>query len=543
MELLPSSLVALLALGLSLSAPVLASTCTPRADFQTRCASITTAELGIPDATVWFSQYVPAGTNVTFPDRHPTCGPASLVASSELCRIALYIATSNRSGLSLEAWLPVKWNSRFLTTGNGGLNGCVSYADIDYAASFGFGTVGANNGHNGTGGAPFLNNDDIIIDYAWRSVHTSAVVGKQIVQKFYQKPFTKSYYLGCSTGGRQGFKSVQDFPEDFDGVVAGAPAFKFNDLQSWSGRFYSITGPPGSESYLSPALWNSVHADVLKQCDELDGYKDGILEDPSLCNYRPESIMCSAGQDQNSTGCLTPRQAQTVREVFSPVYDLNGNFRYPRMQPGAEVGASTALLGGTPFVYAGDWLQYVVYNDTNFDTSKMNLKDFAAMVALDAGGVQTWNGDLSKFRNRGGKVLHYHGLMDPLITSDISPIYYDFVSRTMGLQSSELDSFYRFFRISGLGHCAGGPGASFIGQRGGSFANADPQENVLMAMVEWVEKGRAPDSITGTAYVPGTASGTNPGQVAFKRKHCKYPGRNVYSGKGDPTSPDSWHCI
>lgn len=118
----------------------------------------------------------------------------------------------------------------------------------------------------------------------FNSLHTGVVVGKQISQGFYGKTHDKSYYLGCSTGGRQGFKSAQDFPDDFDGIVAGAPAFSFNNLTSWSGHFYAITGPPGSPTFVSPALWSQVYADVMKQCDLLDGYADKVLEFPAQCN-------------------------------------------------------------------------------------------------------------------------------------------------------------------------------------------------------------------------------------------------------------------
>ncbi|KAL2129164.1 hypothetical protein VTI74DRAFT_8158 [Chaetomium olivicolor] len=524
------------ALGLSLAA---AGQATSLQQFKQQCSKLA-HQLKIRNATVWFSDYVAAGINMSFPDTDPSCAQGGLAVNADFCRVALYVATSSQSGISMEAWLPRNWTGRFLSTGNGGLNGCLSYDDMAYTVEQGFATVGANNGHNGTSGKPFLNNLDVVEDFAWRSVHTNVVVGKQISAAFYKKQHTKSYYLGCSTGGRQGFKSAQSFPDDFDGIIAGAPALDFNNLNSWSGHFYPITGPAGSPTYLTPDQWAAVHADIMAQCDGLDGYVDGIIEDPLLCQYRPESLICPPGTAANTSTCITGTQAGTVRAVLSDLYGENGTFVYPRMQPGAELlGLPQIYYGGRPFSYASDWFRYVVYNNPNWDPATLSPRDYAYSNTLNPSDIRTWSGDLSAVKARGAKILHYHGQQDQIITSEISPRYYNHVARTMNLPSSALDDFYRFFRISGMGHCSGGPGASFIGQRRGSTASLDPDQNVLTAMVRWVEEGKAPNSILGTAFVNGTAGG----QVAFRRRHCKYPLRNTYTGKGDPKDPDSWKCV
>lgn len=141
----------------------------------------------------------------------------------------MHVATSGVSGISLEAWLPQNWSGRFLSTGNGGLGGCIQYADLVYTTSLGFATVGANNGHNGTSGRPFLDAPEVVEDFAFRSLHTGVVVGKEITKIFYKKDYTKSYYLGCSTGGREGQKSAQMFPNDFDGI--GKECSRFNSFR------------------------------------------------------------------------------------------------------------------------------------------------------------------------------------------------------------------------------------------------------------------------------------------------------------------------
>ena len=521
-----------------LSSLVAGARCSP--NFRQKCADFAN-KVKIENVTVWFTEHVTAGTNLTFPDTDPTCNAVPLAVGVDFCRVALYVATSDRSGINMEAWLPRDWTGRFLSTGNGGLNGCLSYDDMAYTTELGFATVGANNGHNGTSGQPLLNNPDVVTDFAWRSVHTNVVVGKQISKKFYTKSHTKSYYLGCSTGGRQGFKSAQSFPEDFDGIVAGAPALDFNNLNSWSGHFYLLTGAPGSPTYLTPEQWTAVHSDIMAQCDGIDGYVDGIIEEPRLCQYRPESLICPPGTEPaNATTCITGAQARTVRAVFSDLYGENGTLVYPRMQPGSELlGTPYIYYSGQPFQYSAEWFKYVVYNDANWDPATLGPADYAHSDALNPADIRTWSGDLGAARARGAKILHYHGLQDQIITSANSPRYYDHVAQTMNLPSAALDDFYRFFQISGLGHCTGGPGATSIGQGRGAVASLDPDQNVLMAVVRWVEKGRAPDSILGTAFVGGAAGG----RVAFRRRHCKYPLRNMYSGKGDPKDPRSWKCV
>ncbi|KAF3346046.1 Pyrimidine pathway regulatory protein 1 [Verticillium dahliae VDG2] len=443
-----------------------------------RCSTLVDS-LDLEDTTVWFSSHIAAGTNLTFPGNHPTCNRASQVVDVDICRVSMLTTTGPTSNTSIEVWLPANWTGRFLSTGNGGTGGCIQYEDVNYAVSQGFAAVGTNNGHNGTIGEPFLNNPGVIKDFAYRALHLGVVLGKQVTKAFYGKEHTKSYYLGCSTGGRQGFKEAQDFPEDFDGIVAGAPAFAFTNLTSWSGSFFTKTGPPGSPTFLTTEQWNAVWQNMLVQCDGLDGQVDGILEDPDLCQYRPEALICGA----NTTGpCLTGTQAQTVRAVFSDLHGPDGSLN--------------------PF------------------------------------NIATWEGDLSGARARGARILHYHGLQDPIISSDNSARYYNHVARTMGLTSAALDEFYRYFRISGLNHCAGGPGATFIGNRAVAVAGHEPERNVLSAIVRWVEEGVAPDHILGTAYVNGTKTAG----VNFERKHCKYPARNVYQS-GDPKLADSWACV
>jgi feruloyl esterase len=185
------------------------------------------------------------------------------------------------------------------------------------------------------------------------SLHTMVVSGKRLTQQFYNETQRRSYYIGCSLGGRQGIKAAEMFPNDFDGIVAGSPALGFNNLISWRASFFPITGSVNSSNFITRTMWTTrIHDEILDQCDGLDGVLDGIIEDPTLCNFRPESLMCAKNR---TTNCLTPIQVEMVRQIFSPFYGEGGKLIYPAMQPGSEVEAVQKLYAGAPFSYSNVW--------------------------------------------------------------------------------------------------------------------------------------------------------------------------------------------
>lgn len=182
------------------------------------------------------------------------------------------------------------------------------------------------------------------------SLHTSVATGKKLAKLFYKRTLKKSYYLGCSSGGRQGIKASEMFPKDFDGIVAGAPALDFNNLVSWRASFFPITGSVRSPDFIKPSTWKTlIHKEILKQCDDLDGVTDGILEDPNLCDFRPEALACA---NDTVTKCLTNVQVEMVRKIFSSLYGEDGKLIYPAMQPGSEIMALKKLYAGKPFSYS-----------------------------------------------------------------------------------------------------------------------------------------------------------------------------------------------
>ncbi|KAK1218099.1 hypothetical protein PQX77_019230 [Marasmius sp. AFHP31] len=505
-------------------------------DFETACSLSSLSSTKFSNKTTLYDvSLVPAESTLQFPDTDASCIPTPRPIVADICRVTMLVETSNSSSINMEAWLPRNWTGRFLNFGNGGLAGCIGYENLAYTSSMGFAAVGANNGHNGTSGAAFETSPQVVADFAFRSIHMSTVIGKELTEAFYGQQHTKSYYLGCSTGGRQGLKSVEDFPEDFDGVVAGAPAIKWNALLSWGAHLYSeITGNSSSPSFIPTNTWSDlIHKHIISQCDEIDGAIDGVIEDPNQCHYDPSGLLCS--DNANNGTCLTATQIETVRKVYTPFWGLDGQEIYPAPQPGGETNVLfLQALSGEPAIYTAEWFKYAVYN-SSFDPKKLTMEDYEYAIRLNLFDIETYKGDIQAFRERGGKVLAYHGQADGLISPKISERYYERVQEVSG---GDLDESFRMFRISGMEHCSGGPGAWEIGQFGRSAPSLDADKNVLVAMVKWVEMGEAPETVEGVKHVDDDKE---KGEV-LRRRHCRYPFRNTYDGVGDPSKPESWRC-
>ncbi|KAL1593796.1 Actin-like protein arp9 [Paraconiothyrium brasiliense] len=479
----------------------------PSASFQETCVNladdiqldytfeVNLAEYLAPNTTI---DLTTEGLNATCYD---SAGNTTAPIPVGVCRLNLRVATSESSEVYMEVWLPKNWDGRTLTTGNGGLAGCIQYPELAYGASYGFASFGTNNGHNGTSGGAFFHQPEVYEDYAWRSVYTGAVVGKSITEQFYGEVCGKSYYLGCSTGGRQGWKAVQKNPELFDGVVAGAPAI---DIWGHVGFFgYALQTLGFNTSSVTLAQWAAVREEVLNQCDGLDGAHDGILEDPAACDLDWQPLLCSSAT--NNT-CLTADQIEAASKLFGPI-SYNGTFIHPGHGHGYEPELIAYEYSPLVLTWIPEAFRYIVYEDISWDPTTFTLQDVLYALQQDADGVRlnTFDSDISVFRDRGGKILHWHGTADQLLVSRTSDLYYNKVRSTLNASVAELDKFYRYFRASGVGHCWGGPGANFMGQLGGQVTADTPDDSMLRRIVQWVEEGDAPDFVRGTkASLPGT---------------------------------------
>ncbi|KAK6353948.1 Tannase and feruloyl esterase [Orbilia blumenaviensis] len=520
---------------------LLAASAAGNAAFQQRCSNLSSS-FSAANTDIILADYVAKGTNITFPEPGNNC-PKFTISLADMCRLRLNVTTSSTSSVIVEVFMPENWGSkgkRFLMTGNGGLGGCIQYNDMTYGTLLGFAVVGHDNGHAGDNGLPFLNKPQVVKDFAWRALYKAGKIGKKAINHFYPSSIRKSYYMGCSTGGRQGMKAAQEFPEEYDGIVAAAPSLDWNGVMAAPGHIFKAVGLPGSPTHLNLDQWNKVHQMVIRQCDGIDGVLDNVLEDPMKCEPRPEELLCGPGQTWASDQCLTSAQVAAVRKVYSPIYGNGGRLVHPRLNPlTREFFGYRASYGGVPSYIAEGWYRYAVFNDSNWSLhANFSLDAVDYDYQKDLFGIGTNKTDLTDAKNKGTRILMYHGLTDGLVTSENSYRYYEDVSRDMGLPSSQLDEFYRFFPISGLDHCYTGDGAWFVGgsvqYSPAGALDIDPSDSVLMTMVKWVEQGIAPETLMGRKLIGGTVQGA--------RAHCKHPLKTTYKGVGDPNLPSSWDC-
>ncbi|KAI3330546.1 feruloyl esterase B [Ustulina deusta] len=512
-----------------------------RVNFKSRCLAFKPASY-ISNATLNRLEYVTAGTNLMFPGNDASCNRPSQVVNVDLCRVALFVPTSQRSGFNYELWLPETWNGRTLATGNGGIDGCIKYEDIAYGAANGFSTFGTNNGHNGTSGVTFYQNDDVVIDFSWRALHTSVIIGKKLTSLIYDKRLGKSYYIGCSLGGRQGIGNAEKFPKDFDGIVAGSPAVDFNSLYSWRASFFPITGDTKSPDFISPNTWKTtIHNEVLRQCDTIDRVEDGIIEDPTLCHVDTQRLLCGYN-NSTSTDCLSATQVEKAKAIFDDYLWPNGTLLFPRVTPGGELLAADGLYSGNAYAPSVDWFKYVILDQPSWDPATYTQDDAVLAIQENPADTATWPSSLAAFQRQGGKIISYHGQQDQQITCFNSIRFWERLANGVDYDLDKLDAFYRLFRIPGMFHCSGGPGAWTFGQGGSAAAYGipfDKDHNVLAAIVDWVDKGAAPEEIVGTKFVDDSVGEG----IMYQHRHCKYPYRSTYSGDGDPLDMNSWNCV
>lgn len=404
-------------------------------------------------------------------------------------------------------------------------------------SAYGFASVAGNSGHNGTSAGAFYHQPQVLEDFVWRALYATTVIGKDVAKQFYETPHKKSYFLGCSQGGRQGFKAAQSYPEMFDGIVLGAPALNLPGLFQHMTRWLLEIGIELSNATIGLEGWSAIQNETLQQCDSLDGSLDGIVEDNRRCKPNLSKLQC--GTPEAPAVCLTSKQLDLVESFFSP-WTVNGTLIYPGMvHTGDEVAHAATLSTAGPLGFALEWPRFVSRQDLNWTLDQWTPADALLAVQQNFFNFNTYEGDLSVFRDRGAKLIHFHGQLDVLVDTLVSDHYYDHVSQTMDASPDQLDDFYRYFRISGLQHCTDGPGASSIGQGQGSPPPGEAEDNVLTRIVEWVEGSDAPDTLRGTKFVNGDAAQG----VDYKRKHCRYPLRNVYQGEGDGKDEDGWKCV
>jgi len=385
------------------------------------------------------------------------------------------------------------------------------------ALSAGYATASTNTGHDG-GRASFVpGHPEKFIDFAWRAVHLTAVQSKAVVKSYYGNPARYAYWNGCSTGGRQGLKEAQRFPDDFDGLVVGDPVNNWVHQKAADVAIYQLTHKT-PESFIPLSKYPMIHKAVMEQCDAMDGVVDGVLENPRLCHWEPASIQCK-GED--SPNCLTAPQVTALTKLYAPTrIPKTGEILFPGMERGTEL-AMAGLIGNEPHLTATDLFTYVVFDDPNWDQMTLNLDtDVALADKIDAVvSVSATNPDLRPLFAHNGKVILYHGFSDQLVMPGNSIDYYNSVVEQSGGFDKTTNAI-RLFMVPGMGHCSGGEGPN--------------QFDMVTALDQWVEKGKAPERIV--------ASRVTDGKVTRTRPLCVFPQVAKYKGTGSTDDEANFVC-
>ncbi|GHJ83854.1 hypothetical protein NliqN6_0256 [Naganishia liquefaciens] len=473
--------------------------------------------------------------------------PWSTLTTSDLpafCRLKFDILTNPETGKTAgtELWLPDGWNTRILGFGGGGWSGGVPFGPLGMdGVAQGYASFGTDGGHisDWLDGRWGLNNDDAIVDFGYRAVHLSVDASKSLAALYYGKNHSKSYFSGCSNGGRQGIKSMTKYPEDFDGLVIGSPANPFGKWIPWTLHQSLVMQPVNSTRWISVDTWTMIHKEILRQCDALDGILDGYLHDPNACNFRPELLACRANQDPST--CLHVDQLETFRKLYTTYVDAAQNYLSAPYYLGGELlwgthGVSTP----TPWLMAEHYYKYFVLNDTNWDWTTLNATTIQLGIDLNPGDIDINIPDLTAFFARGGKVILYTGWSDELISpGDSIKWHADVTAYTRAHSDLDPDEHFKLFMVPGMTHCAFGPSAWSFGANEhrfrGPHLHNEARYDAQASVVEWVENGHEVDVLVATKYINDT------GGIAFTRKLCPYPQRAVFLG-GDENCETSFEC-
>ena len=444
-------------------------------------------------------------------DQPPAAPPLMLPAH---CRVNAILRPSPDSEIEMELWMPAEdWNGKFEAVGNGGWAGVISYAAMASALREGYATASTDTGHKGGNALFAIGHPEKLVDFAYRAVHEMTLKSKALVSAFYDRGPRLSYWNGCSTGGRQGLMAAQKYPDDFDAILAGAPANYQTHLHLWdlSVAVPALKDPAAAVPAAKLAMLNKA---VVEACDAHDGVKDGLLNDPRSCHFDPSTLLCK-GADGDT--CLTPPQVESVKRMYSAVKTRSGEAVFPGKDPGSETGWNV-ISGGSqpPGVSVGSF--QVAYNDANWDWKTFDLdRDLKAVDEKVGSTINAINPDLSAFKARGGKLLLYHGWNDTAISAGNTVNYYSSVLAKMGPKQ---DNFVRLFMAPGMQHCGNGPGPN--------------QVNYMGALERWREGNVAPDQLI--------ASHVTNNRVDMTRPLCPYPQLAQYKGAGSTNDAANFVC-
>ena len=517
----------------SVTALVVLLTCGTMQAAPTSCEGL--ARLTLHATTIKTAEAVPPGS-FTPP------GGRAISNLPGFCRVAGVIKPSADSDIQFEVWMPSSgWNGEFQGVGNGGFAGSIGYGAMAAAVSHGYATASTDTGHQGGTDANWaLGHPEKVADFGYRAIHETAEKAKAILKEFYGAPVKRSYFGSCSNGGRQALMEAQRYPGDYDGIIAGAPAYYWTHLLT--AALWDMTATLNDPaSYIPAGKLPAIEGAALQACDALDGVKDGVIDDPTRCHFSPSTLLCTGAE---SDACLTAPQVAALEKIYGGAHNIKGEQVFPGFSPGGEAGATgwggwimgPAREKSLQFAFGTNFFASMVYSNPAWDYHTFSV-DHDMKLADDslAGKLNATSPDLKKFKDRGGKLILYHGWSDAAIPPVSTVNYYQSVLSKMG--AKDTSSFVRLFMVPGMQHCGGGPGPNVFGQ--GVVTGGDPDHDIDAALRRWVEEGKAPEQIIATKF-----KGTSPSSgVARTRPLCRYPQVAQWSGTGSTDDAANFTCV
>ena len=502
------------------------------------CTAMMQADLGLSYTTITTAEEI--ADTFTPPETFSSRG--FVVDDVSFCRVAGTARPEAGSEIRFEVWLPPAetWNGRFQGIGSGGSAGAIRYPQLADAVRAGYATVATDNGHTSTSGFDgswSLGHPVRLVDFGYRAQHEATVAGKAVTSAYYGRDPDYSYFVGCSQGGHHALMEAQRFPDDYDGIVAGAPANYWIGLMTgelWSGL--ATTKDPAQD--LPREKLPVLGAAVLDACDGLDGLADGLIDDPRVCDFDPGVLQCDGA---DGPGCLTAGQVRAAGAIYAgPTRPSNGERLFPGYPPGSEWFEVADGRGGWGRYWSGierpggstaDFIRYSVMENADYDLVQFDFDDdwdYANTRSLGSVGNDDTLGsamnaidpDLTAFKARGGKLVSYHGWSDALITAYNAVNYYESVVTAQG-GLEETTDFYRLFMAPGVAHCRGGPGPDRF--------------DAVTALERWVEDDEPPDQIIASKVVDNEVTRTRP--------LCPYPQVARYTGRGSIDDAANFACV
>ena len=486
------------------------------------------AKLALKDTTITSAAVVPAANPVP-----------------EYCKILGSIHNLPQSTIEFEVALPTsKWNGKYFFAGGGGFNGTLPR--LDQALAEGYAAAGSDTGHKGDSldGQWALNNLQAQVNYAYLATHVTTLLGKEIVQAFYGQRERRSYFVGCSNGGKMALMEVQRYPDDFDAAIAGDPVIDRTRLM----MSYTYNAQALARGPIPPSKIPVIEKATLAACHNDGNVYADLITTPGRCKFDPKAIQCASG---DGPSCLTSQQAQALDKIFHGPVNSAGVQLYPGFTVGHEddyqsfitgSGTSSASPSST-FKFQDAFMRYFIFRPTYDPVEQFNFdKDLAKLDAF-AQDEDAVNPDLSAFKAHGGKLILYHGWADHSITPVRTVQYYASVIDMMSdprpqpgeENAAAVTDFARLFMVPGMHHCGGGPGTASFGAANQGFpTQSDADHDIVMALDRWVESGVAPDKIVAAHLTNKVADRTLP--------LCPYPQAAVYTGSGDVKSADNYRC-